>query len=116
MEVLNSIIGQITNYVESLDWGYIATFILITYLLNHSKITGRVRNLLKITCRTRYRVALIGFLYGITLWFVRQSSIDQAERLFQSFIFAIVFHKLIIDLLVKKILPMNNEKDELESN
>jgi len=103
MEVLSSIIGQLTNYIESLDWGFIITFILIAYIINHSKVTTTIFGWLKVKCRTRYRVAFVGVLYGIVLYYLKGSSFEEADMLFQSFVFAMVFHKLIIDLLVKSI-------------
>jgi len=104
MEVLSSIIRQLTNYIESLDWGFIITFILIAYIINHSKVTATIFGWLKIKCRTRYRVAFVGILYGIVLYYLKGSSFEETNTLFQSFVFAIVFHKLIIDLLIKKVL------------
>lgn len=109
MEVLGSIIRQLTNYIESLDWGFIITFILIAYIINHSKVTATIFGWLQIKCTTRYRVALIGVLYGAVLHYLRASSFEEADVLFQSFVFAMVFHKLIIDLLVKSIMDTKSK-------
>ena len=112
MEILSSITGQIVGYIEGLDWSYIVTFILLSYILNHSKVTAKIRRFIKITCRTRYRVAFVGLLYGVIIWFIEGTSTEHGEILFQSFVFALVFHKLIIDLLVRRILNLNTTNDE----
>ena len=48
-------------------------------------------------------------LYGVAIYFIRDYDISKIEILFQSFIFALVFHKLFIDglmqFIAKKVLP-----------
>lgn len=97
------IASQITRYLSSLDWEYIITFIVIAYGINHSRVTRKLRKTIRIKSKTRYRTTLIGVLYGVALYFIRGSELAQIERLFQSFVFAIVFHKLIIDGVIKYI-------------
>jgi hypothetical protein len=98
METLTQIISHIQNYMTSLDWSYIITFIIICYGLNHYKVK---EGLLKATgthTRTRYRVIIIGVLYGTGLYFMRGYKLQQ--NLFQSFIFALVFHKFMVEALL----------------
>jgi hypothetical protein len=100
METLTQIISHIQNYMTSLDWSYIITFIIICYGLNHYKVK---EGLLKATgthTRTRYRVIIIGVLYGTGLYFMRGYKLQQIENLFQSFIFALVFHKFMVEALL----------------
>jgi hypothetical protein len=71
------------------------------------KVTG--------TCtRTRYRVIIIGVIYGTAIYFIRGYKLNQVENLLQSFIFALVFHKFIIESLVfwlvKHALPESISK------
>jgi len=101
--IVTEIWNQITGYVSSLDWSYILTFIVIAYGINHSKIKAGIKKVTKVHSQTKYRVAIIGLLYAVALYFIRGYSLEKVECLFQSFVFAIVFHKLIIEGLTKYI-------------
>ncbi len=99
MEIL---FDTITNYLNTLDWMYILTFILIGYLVNYCKLTILITKWAKIRIRTRYRVAIVGGLYGMILYFIRGYSYREIETLLASFVFALVFHKLLIEVLVNR--------------
>ncbi len=101
--ITTEIWNQLTAYVSGLDWAYIITFIVIAYGFNHTTIKGGLKKLTKITSKTKYRVAIIGLLYGVALYFIRGYTIEKIECLFQSFVFALVFHKLILEGLTKYI-------------
>ncbi len=107
--ILTEIWNQITGYVTTLDWSYILTFIVIAYGFNHFKVKQSIKKVTRVSSRTKYRVAIIGLLYGIALYFIRGYSLDKVECLFKSYVFAFVFHKLIIEGIMrfigKKILP-----------
>lgn len=98
------IINQIVLYINSLDWSYILTFILLTYAVNYSKVLDWIYKLTKLKIQTRYRVVLIGFIYGVFLFYLRGYSTANIEPLLQSFVFAMVFHKLIIDKILQQIV------------
>ena len=104
---METVLGQISNYINRLDWAYILTFILIAYAMNHEKVkTFIVEQLgIKIKMKTRYRVLITGSIYGVILFFLRGYKLSQIETLIQSFIFAMVFHKLLIDIIVKRLFP-----------
>ena len=95
--------NQITTYVSGLDWTYIITFIIIAYGFNHSKVKGGIKKFTGVQSKTKYRVALIGLLYGVALYFIRGYQLEKVECLFQSFVFALVFHKLILEGLTTYI-------------
>lgn len=95
--------NQVTHYVTNLDWAYIITFIVIAYGFNHSRITGGIKKITKVKSQKKYRTAIIGLLYGVSIYFIRGYSLNKIEMLFQSFVFAMVFHKLIIESLMKFI-------------
>ena len=106
---------QITAYVSGLDWAYILTFIVIAYGINHSKVAEKIGKATKLKTEKKYRTALIGIVYGIA----RGIDLAKIEGLFQSFVFAIVFHNLIIEtvmkyvqkkIITKKTKPSANEK------
>lgn len=107
MQTVTEILSHISQYVAGLDWAYMLTFIIITIGINSYCLNRKSKPVVQ--TRTRYRVAVIGLLYGATLYFTRSYTIQQAEILFQSFVFALVFHKLIIEAvlywLIKKGLP-----------
>ncbi len=109
--IVTEILNQLGYYTSGLDWGYILTFIIMAYALNKMMES-------KIGCKwfpwkipTRYRVAILGFLYAILIFFVRGYELAQVELVFQSFLFAIVFHKMILEGLIKfleKSLPQDS--------
>jgi hypothetical protein len=116
METTYEILSHIGLYIKGLDWQYMLTFIIITIGINSYCL--KKKNDARIKTRTRYRVALIGVLYGVTIYLLRSYTLKEAENLFQSFIFALVFHKLIIEAvlywLVQKGLPESIAKHLLE--
>lgn len=101
------IIAQITEYITSLDWGYIITFIILGFGINHYCLQRSAKT--GVRKRSRYRIALVGLIYGVILYFIRSSPVKEIERLLQSFIFSIVFHKLVVESLlywlIRKGLP-----------
>ncbi|MGQ0827921.1 MAG: hypothetical protein ACT4ON_05965 [Bacteroidota bacterium] len=114
METLSEIISHIQNYMKLLDWQYIITFIIICYGINHYKVKEGLQKATGTQTRTRYRVIIIGVLYATGLYFLRGYKIQQIENLFQSFIFALVFHKFIVEALLywlaKHALPESISK------
>lgn len=107
--LITEIWNQIISYVTTLDWSYILTFIVIAYGFNHFKVKEGIHRVTRIKSSTKYRVALIGLLYGVTLYFIRGYTLEKVECLFQSYVFAFVFHKLIIEGIMRfignKVLP-----------
>lgn len=114
METLTEIIAHIQSYMTSLDWQYIITFIIICYGINHYKVKEGLQKATGTHTRTRYRVIIIGVVYAIGLYFLRGYKLQQIENLFQSFIFALVFHKFIVEALMywlaKHALPESISK------
>jgi hypothetical protein len=114
METLTEIIAHIQSYMTSLDWQYIITFIIICYGINHYKVKEGLQKATGTQTRTRYRVIIIGVVYAIGLYFLRGYKLQQIENLFQSFIFALVFHKFIVEALLywlaKHALPESISK------
>jgi hypothetical protein len=114
METLTQIIAHIQSYMTSLDWQYIITFIIICYGINHYKVKEGLQKATGTHTRTRYRVIIIGVVYAIGLYFLRGYKLQQIENLFQSFIFALVFHKFIVEALMywlaKHALPESISK------
>lgn len=100
METLTLIISNIQNYMVSLDWSYIITFIILCYGINHYKVKEGLQKVTGTQTRTRYRVILVGLVYGIILYFLRSYTIQHIENLLQSFIFAMVFHQLILESII----------------
>jgi len=100
---MTSVFEHFLHYLSSLDWGYIITFILIAHLLNQSPVTTWLSKWTNLNIKTRYRVLIVGCLYGVIVYFVRGYTIERIECLFQSFIFALVFHKLLVDRIFKSL-------------
>ncbi len=106
---METVFQNIVRYLNMLDWAYIITFILISYAINHYKVTQWIVNGLGISIRTRYRVLIVGFIYAVFIFFIRGYTLKGIERLLQSFVFAIVFHKFIVELLVERLFPKQRE-------
>ena len=101
--LVKEIWNQISHYVTSLDWAYILTFIVIAYGINNYWVKDKIHKATKVKSKTRYRTAIVGVLYGIGIYFIRGYELAKVECLFQSFVFAFVFHKLIIDEVMKYV-------------
>lgn len=100
---MTEILAQFIKYVNGLDWSYIFTFIVITYGLNHYKATSFFYKVFKLKIATRYRVLIIGFVYGVALYFIRGYQLRMIESLLQSFAFALVFHKLLLEKFINRL-------------
>ena len=103
------IINQILQYINSLDWSYIITFILLTHAINYSKVVAWIFRITKLKIQTRYRVVFIGLVYGIFLFFLRDYNSSNIEPLLQSFVFAMIFHKLILEKFMQQILKQKTK-------
>ena len=120
MQNLTEILSRIQTYITSLDWQYIITFIITCYHFNHYKVKEGVQIITKTQTRTRYRVIIIGLVYAVCLYFIRGYSLQKVENLFESFVFALVFHKFIIEALIywlaKHGLPESISKHLLDES
>lgn len=88
------------NYINGLDWPYIFSFLIIGYAINTEMAKHTLKKVIGTCAKTRYRIALLGLLYGTLLFYLRGMLLSDIEPLLHSFVFAIVFHKLILDSLV----------------
>ncbi|WP_062062681.1 hypothetical protein [Aquimarina longa] len=107
---MEALYQNIIKYINTLDWAYVITFILLSYAINHYKVTEWIANGIGITIRTRYRVLIVGVIYGIIVFFARDYTLQRVEHLLQSFVFAIVFHKFIIEILVERVFPKKDKR------
>lgn len=123
METIALLIDYLTGYLKGLDWNYILTFILFMHGLNNYRVLQGISRITRIKIKTRYRVLIVGAMYGGMVYFIRGYSLSQAETLFQSFVFAVVFHKMIaggvLDYLEEKFFPtqlkaVHIKKDETQ--
>ena len=118
MQTLTNISEAIQGYVLSLDWSFMLTFMVLCYGMNHYKIKEWLEGLFKHTIRSRYLVLFTGLIYGLLLYIIRGYTIRHIENLLQSFVFALVFHKLIIESLLywlaKHGLPQSIAKHLLD--
>ena|SRR5690606_18488475 len=114
---MQEILHQLSAYITALDWMYIFTFIIFAYWINGRSTRQRIYKILGLTLRTRNRVALVGISYGIALYFLRGYSPGDAERLMASFVFALVFHKLILDqvlgFLKRRLTGIPDRRDKV---
>ena len=94
------VVSQMTQYITSLDWSYIITFILLAYGTNQPKVRGFFYKVFRFRLKTRYRTLIVGVIYGVILFFIRGKDTRQIEELFKALLFAMIFHKLMIDQIV----------------
>lgn len=100
---------QVTDYVAGLDWPYILTFTVIAYGLTHWCLKNGWKAVTRRRSRTKYRIAVVGLLYGIALFYIRGYALQKVESLLASYAFALLFHELIIEgvmrFLGRNVLP-----------
>ncbi|WP_452222120.1 hypothetical protein [Lacinutrix salivirga] len=110
---MTDILKHLVHYLSSLDWEYIFTFIIIAFGLNQKPVTDWLADVTGIKIKTRYRVLIVGFIYGVIIYFIRDTMLHKVEMLLQSFVFALVFHKLILESILNRLFkPEKTEKDE----
>lgn len=102
---MENLITVMVNYLMGLDWSYIMTFILLTYLATSSIVKREMFYVFGIKVRTRFVVAIIGIVWASLLYVMRGRTPGLAENLIHSFVFAIVFHKIILDTIVQYFKP-----------
>lgn len=106
---MNEILKQIFNYINALDWAYILTFIILVQALFNFNLFEKLSKVLSIPISKRYAVLFIGLIYGVFLYFLRSYNTLKIECLVQSFVFALVFHKLLLDKLFQRLLPTQKQ-------
>lgn len=110
---MTDILKHLVHYLTSLDWAYIFTFIIIAFGLNQKPVTDWLADFTGIKIKTRYRVLIVGLIYGIIVYFIRDTMLHKLEMLLQSFVFALVFHKLILESLLNRLFkPEKEDKRE----
>ena len=103
MNLITPITEQLYHYVSQLDWAYIITFIMIAYCFNNSIIKLKLYHITRLKVSTKYRTLFVGIGYGIVVFFIRDYSVKHIECLIESFVFALVFHKLLLQELIRSI-------------
>lgn len=110
---MTDILKHLVDYLSSLDWAYIFTFIIIAFGLNQKPVTDWLADFTGIKVKTRYRVLIVGLIYGIIVYFIRDTMLHKIEMLLQSFVFALVFHKLILESVLNRLFkPEKEDKRE----
>ncbi|WP_025741894.1 hypothetical protein [Aquimarina pacifica] len=109
---MQAVFYSISQYILALDWSYMLTFILISYALTHYKVSEFIAHGLGFSLQTRYQVVVIGFLYGILTYFINGYEFLEIQRLFQSFVFAMIFHKLLLENLFDPFLRRKRKDAE----
>lgn len=113
---MTTIFGKIEEYVMSLDWMFIFTFILIAYIFSKdkaltvwwkeskSKTLNKVREVvLKVPKTIRIMILGIAYIYLLKLWRSDVEGFESytTEVMFQSFLFAVAFHGLMLKQIGK---------------
>ncbi len=98
----------LSHYFQQLDWTFIITFIVLVYGLHRSPLLKWLGNAIGFELPKRYRVLLVGILYGSFIFWLRDGGKTTLESLVQSLVFAMVFHKLLLDFLLRKLTSKSN--------
>ncbi len=109
---MTGILEHLIHYLNGLDWSYILSFIILAHGLNHKHAKHVFYGLFRISIMTRYRVVIIGLCYGIALYFIRGYQLEKIESLLQSFVFAVVFHKMLLEKFLKQLFDAKSNTDE----
>ncbi|WP_035085302.1 hypothetical protein [Aquimarina latercula] len=99
------VLDQFTNFLNTLDWAYIFSFMLLTYVINYYKIPEFVGRGLGIKLRNRYQVLIIGCIYAVVVFCIRGYELSNVLCLFISFLFATAFYKFLLQVVVERFLP-----------
>ncbi len=109
MEVVKLILQKLMSYLSSLDWAYMITLIAICYAMEREGVKEKMKLWTRIEIKKKYRVLLIGIFYGTLIYFLRGYTISHIEMLLQSFVFAMVFHKVLIEELEQMLQRSLNQ-------
>jgi hypothetical protein len=104
------IFTQIETFVTNLEWSYIITFILITWLLSRDNALEswwkedkmpKLRSFAMAIPKS-LRVAILGSIYAVIHFYVYDLAPNKITALLESFITAVAFHGLILKGIQKK--------------
>ena len=109
---MDIVLTQFTNFMNALDWFYIFSFILITYVIQYYQIPQFIGRGLELQLKNRYQVLLIGVVYAILVFFMRDYDVKGIGTLIISFFFATVFHKFLLEVLLERIVPKPGKVDQ----
>lgn len=93
--------GTIPDYLSGLDWTYITTFTLLSYIFLRLPIRQWMQKRWNFQLRTRYWVAFIGFANAVVRAAALTMGGPELLTLLQSFVFAMIFYQLLLDVLVR---------------
>ena len=109
------VLEQFADFMSSLDWVYIFSFIILTHTMNYYKVPELIGKGIGVSIRNRYQVLIFGVVYAILIFFVRGYDSSKILSLTISFCIATVFHKFLMQMLLDRFLPRKKkevQKDE----
>ncbi len=92
---------QMGDYILGLDWAYMLTFTILCFAIENTVNQDQFKRRISLLPQKKYRVFFAGSLYGALIYFIRSYSPINIERLFQSFVFVLVFHKMLLEQFFK---------------
>lgn len=88
----------VTDYLSQLEWSFIITFILIAgYVCDDKRVLffpEGIRNFL-LRVPKIWRVLPVGIAYAAAIYWFRDYTRADSERMFNSLVFAVVFHNAL---------------------
>jgi hypothetical protein len=111
--MINVVTEALSAYILHLDWGYIFTFMFLAHFMVQDKMVAglpfKIKETLKMVS-VAWRVIILGIIYGLFVYYIRgYKGKEGVEIIIQSLTFAVVFHKLVLDAILKSYLKKTDE-------
>jgi hypothetical protein len=99
---MESVMSEFLVFVEpflgQLKWEYIVGFIFMTYV--YGEVESQFNWLWIEQVKTRFKVAIIGLLYGVVFFYTKGLEQSDIPALLISYLFSFGFHKLLVDSFI----------------
>jgi hypothetical protein len=99
---MESVMSEFLVFVEpflgQLKWEYIVGFIFMTYV--YGEVESQLNWLWIEQVKTRFKVAIIGLIYGVGFFYSKGLEQSDIPALLISYLFSFGFHKLLVDSFI----------------
>jgi hypothetical protein len=96
--VMSEFLVFVGPFLAQLKWEYIVGFIFMTYV--YGEVESQLNWLWIEQVKTRFKVAIIGLLYGLVFFYTKELEQSDLPALLISYLFSFGFHKLLVDSFI----------------
>ena len=96
--VMSEFLVFVEPFLAQLQWEYIVGFIFMTYVYGEVESQFNWQWIEQV--KTRFKVAIIGLLYGVGFFYTKGLAQSDIPALLISYLFCFGFHKLLVDSLI----------------